>query len=353
MFRKFLFFSFFVFLAQAQETLHTLYGDFVITEPVLEELMHNSFVERLKSIHQYGINSYAIHKPEFNRYIHSIGVMVLLRKYEASVCEQIAGLLHDVSHTVFSHVADRIFDCHAQKSSYQDNIHENFLAQTTIPYTLEKYEFSIAQVYHKNAEFLCLEQSLPDICADRLEYNLRGGLVAGIITEKDIKNILDALHFKDGVWYFTDKKQAALLGHVSCYLPENIWFSPENQFVDHYASEALKRAAQLGYISYNDIHFSIDDIVWHKLCSCDDAIIKECLCKMQNWQTAFVVSDASNYDFWCASKSQAINPWVQTADGLQRLTAVDPVYAAEFERARTVLTPGIYFKENTFIDVSC
>jgi len=342
--RSILFCLFFVFCAQAKEVLHTLYGDFTITEPVLEALLHNSFVERLKSIHQYGVNSYSINKPEFNRYIHSVGVMVLLRKYEASVCEQIAGLLHDVSHTVFSHVGDRVFDCHAQKSSYQDNIHKHFLSQTTIPLLLKKQRFELDAILHKNEEFKCLEQNLPDICADRLEYNLRGGLVAGIITQQDIHSILDALHFKDDVWYFTDIKQAALLGHVSCYLPENIWFSPENQFVDHYAAQALKRAAQLSIITYNDIHFSIDDIVWHKLRSCSDEIVKDCLYKIDHWDTAFFVSGAHDYDFWCSTKSHAIDPWVKTETGLQRLTAVDAEYAAEFDRAKKILSSGTYFK---------
>ena len=36
--------------------------------------------------------------------------MLLIKKLGGSVEEQIAGLLHDVSHTAFSHVIDYVFD---------------------------------------------------------------------------------------------------------------------------------------------------------------------------------------------------------------------------------------------------
>lgn len=44
------------------------------------------------------------------RYDHSVGVMLLIRMLGGTLEEQIAGLLHDVSHTAFSHVADYVFE---------------------------------------------------------------------------------------------------------------------------------------------------------------------------------------------------------------------------------------------------
>src|SRR5690554_3955482 len=86
----------------APQVLHlkTLYGDITITEPVLIELLQDPAMQRLKEIRQYGSNYYTIKKQDYNRFDHSVGVFALLRIYGASLHEPIAGLLHDVSHTV-------------------------------------------------------------------------------------------------------------------------------------------------------------------------------------------------------------------------------------------------------------
>ena len=103
---------------------HKIYGQVKITEPVLIELIKSPALQRLKKIEQHG--TWQLHKDYkqsyyFSRYTHSIGVMLLLRKFNASVEEQLHGLLHDVSHTVFSHVADFLFGDDPSKHDYQDN----------------------------------------------------------------------------------------------------------------------------------------------------------------------------------------------------------------------------------------
>lgn len=84
-----------------------LYGEFEVDQ-VVEELILSKSVQRLKGIHQTGA-SYLVNK-EWNvtRFDHSVGVMLLVKKLGGSVEEQIAGLLHDVSHTAFSHVVDYV-----------------------------------------------------------------------------------------------------------------------------------------------------------------------------------------------------------------------------------------------------
>src|SRR5579862_5825782 len=78
----------------------TPYGNFNVHEPVLLELFDSPALVRLKGVRQYGVTYYA-DKKEYNRYEHSVGVWAILRRFNARLEEQIAGLLHDVSHTVF------------------------------------------------------------------------------------------------------------------------------------------------------------------------------------------------------------------------------------------------------------
>ncbi len=83
-----------------------IYGKYKINEPVLVELIKSRPMQRLKKIAQLGIPDRFYHIRGFSRFEHSLGVMLLLRKLNASLEEQAAGLLHDVSHTAFSHVVD-------------------------------------------------------------------------------------------------------------------------------------------------------------------------------------------------------------------------------------------------------
>jgi hypothetical protein len=80
-----------------------LYGSFKIKEKVLLDLLKSQPVQRLKGVSQQGFPKRETKTdfPIFTRYEHSVGVMLLLRRLNASVEEQVAGLIHDVSHTAF------------------------------------------------------------------------------------------------------------------------------------------------------------------------------------------------------------------------------------------------------------
>src|SRR5579872_5841205 len=83
-----------------------VYGTYNIHEPVLIDLLQSSAVTRLKGIHQGGSAYLVMKRRDNTRFEHSVGVMSLIRCLGGSLHEQIAGLLHDVSHTAFSHVVD-------------------------------------------------------------------------------------------------------------------------------------------------------------------------------------------------------------------------------------------------------
>ncbi|MBU2509538.1 phosphohydrolase, partial [Patescibacteria group bacterium] len=77
---------------------HRVYGEIEISEPVIIELINCPALQRLKEIDQAGY--FEPHYPGSSqtRFEHSIGDYHLLTKYEASLEERIAGLIHDVSH---------------------------------------------------------------------------------------------------------------------------------------------------------------------------------------------------------------------------------------------------------------
>src|SRR5581483_8929060 len=109
----------------------TVMGDIDERNPIILDLINSQAIQRLKEIDQSGPNPYFNKRcPHFSRYDHSLGVYALLKRFGASTQEQVAGLMHDASHTAFSHIADLIFQQgQARTISYQDNIHDWSLQQ--------------------------------------------------------------------------------------------------------------------------------------------------------------------------------------------------------------------------------
>ena len=112
--------------------VETIYGTFDVTDRVIIDLIDSPAMQRTKNVHQYGIAYFLDNYKFYTRYEHSVGVWALLKRYGAGLEEQIAGLLHDASHTIFSHLGDYIFNHNNPKSSYQDAIHGWYLNKTDI-----------------------------------------------------------------------------------------------------------------------------------------------------------------------------------------------------------------------------
>lgn len=151
--------------------LDRIYGITKIDSPVLIELIRSKPVQRLKKISQFGVPDEFYHLKNYSRYEHSLGVMLLLKQLGASEEEQIAGLLHDVSHTAFSHVVDWVIGT-GHVEDYQDTQHKDVIASSKITNILKRYGYNphkIADYHH----FPLLERELPIVCADRADYSLR------------------------------------------------------------------------------------------------------------------------------------------------------------------------------------
>ncbi|MEX0940109.1 MAG: HD domain-containing protein [Candidatus Babeliales bacterium] len=333
--------SFFPFFSNSYK-LETVYGSDTIKEPVLIELIECPAMQRLKNIHQYGIIYYIANPGEYSRFEHSLGVFFLVRKFGGSLNEQIAALLHDVSHTAFSHVGDYIFKHKDGKSSYQDDIHLWFLKNTEIPEILTKHGISFESINHKDNGFTMLEQDLPNVCADRFEYIMYGGLLENKLTIADIQKIMTQVTFKNGKWIFNSQTLAKKLADTSLYLSEQVFGSALNDVSYHWTAKALRRALKINLISLNDIHFSTDLVIWNKLKENNDPKIAGLVKKLCSICEHYKLGTEEKYDLSFISKFRGINPWVQTKDGIKQLTEVDKEYALTFNAIKTRMKKGLY-----------
>lgn len=167
-------------------TVRTLYGPIKVT-PKIAQLLESPLVRRLDAIRQNGVAYLIDPRQSTTRYEHSIGVMSLAQLLGADEAGQIAALLHDISHTAFSHLADLVFTHKMQ--DYHEVMRERFLLsdlaqETLVALGLNENELSSHQVaLIKGA----------GVNADRLDYCIRDLLATNRIFQPEYAAIVHNL----------------------------------------------------------------------------------------------------------------------------------------------------------------
>jgi len=234
-----------------------VYGKEKINEQVLIDLINSAAVQRLKEISQFGMPDEYYHLPTFSRFEHSIGVMILLRRLGAGLEEQIAGLLHDISHTAFSHVIDWVMG-DPTKEDHQDKTLSKTFEETEIKNILERHGFDYKKIADiKN--YSLLEQPAPLLCADRVDYSLRE--IKFLHSKRDTERILRDLKNADGKIILASIKTAELLAKHYVNLNKEHWAGKEAKARFHILANILKKAIKEKIISIGDMMKTDKEII--------------------------------------------------------------------------------------------
>jgi HD superfamily phosphohydrolase len=121
--------------------------------------------------------------------------MLPIRRLEGSLREQLAGLLHDVSHTAFSHLIDYVLELAGE--DYHEQRYEEVLTHLEIQAALARHHFRY-QDFLDLDQYTLLEQPLPGLAADRVDYTLRDLHQLGVLSATDIAWFLDGLRVHEG-----------------------------------------------------------------------------------------------------------------------------------------------------------
>ncbi|OGY44976.1 MAG: hypothetical protein A2729_01790 [Candidatus Buchananbacteria bacterium RIFCSPHIGHO2_01_FULL_39_14] len=179
-----------------------------------------------------------------SRFDHSLGVMLLLRKFKTPLNEQIAGLLHDISHTAFSHVVDFVFGSE-KTHDYQDKKMLQAFELQGINRILKKYQINPAEILNEK-NFPLLERKLPDLCADRIDYTLREPWFNRLSKIKP-KEFLNHLKVDKKHFVFVDKNWAKKFGLVYLKLDQVTWCTPLQASLYQILAEAIKIGLKKNY----------------------------------------------------------------------------------------------------------
>jgi HD superfamily phosphohydrolase len=300
-----------------------IYGKVNIEEPVILDLIKCPSLQRMKGVDQHG--HFEPHFPgtAYNRFEHSLGVYILLKKFGVPLLEQIAGLLHDVSHTVFSHVADYIYGSGSgEEQNFQDKCHQEFIENSEIPKILKKYKINYKEILD-DEKFLLKERELPELCADRIDYFLRELCVTKKATLKEIREFINNFVIIDNFWVFRKKDLAKK--YTYSFLEMNNWFwsGIQSAVMFKTTAELLKYALKKKIINKNDL-FTTDEEVWRKIrpIAKKDKKLKFLIERADN-EIKYKLSSKDNYDLYAQSKSRVVDPLFLQGKSLKRVSEID------------------------------
>ena len=234
-----------------------VYGKEEINEQVLIDLINSAAIQRLKKVSQFGMPDEYYHLKTFSRFEHSIGVMILLRRLGAGLEEQIAGLLHDISHTAFSHVIDWVIG-DPTKEDHQDKTLLKTFEETKIKNILERHGFDYKKIADVKSHSL-LEQPAPNLCADRVDYSLRE--IKLLHSGQDTEKILKDLKNINGKIALASAEAAELLAKYYINLNKEHWAGKEAKARFHILANILKKAIKEKIISIEDMMKTDKEII--------------------------------------------------------------------------------------------
>lgn len=324
----------FFFIEKKERFEQSVWGPEKVDDPIIKKLLDFKVMQRIKKVDQSGPTPYFGLVPFFSRYEHCVGVWALLKKAKVSRQEQIVGLLHDASHTAFSHIADHLFrGGEKHKHSYQDEIHVWYLKRMGVEPLTREVGLTGSRLDPDSPEYKALERPLPQLCADRIHYNIHTGVLFKKITSDEAKLIVQNLHYEKDQWFFKTLKAAQKFAYLPLYFTQNLWGSPLNCAFYHYFTEILKRALSLKIITKDEFHFGTDPELLEKLKSSKDEQIQRLLKYCQDIQKHYKVVLASLGDFQSKPKFRGVDPLVcLEGQPCQMLTQIDPVFKKEFNR---------------------
>lgn len=314
-----------------------VYGNIEISDPIILDLINCPSIQRLKKIDSAGYYEPFFPGTRRSRFDHSIGVYLLLKIYGASIEEQIAGLIHDVSHSAFSHCIDYVLSSISpEKHDYQDNIFEEFVRKSEIPEILKKYNFDLDYILD-DKNFLLKERNIPDLCADRIDYLLRDSIIFKTIS--DAKYFLDNLIVSDNNWVFKNFESAEKFAQLFLHLNVKYYSGLPSATMFQTVSDYLKHALKKEYIKKEDL-YDTDDVLLKKIEPYlnTDLELKNLFDRMNN--RVKVENNPNDYKSRVVCKSRVVDPFYLDGGQIKRISETDSKWIQIVENE---LKPKEYF----------
>ncbi len=301
-----------------------IYGPAEISEPVLLDLLETRALQRLRGILQHGISGLVGVTSPITRFEHSMGVMLLVRRLGGTLEEQIAALVHDVSHTAFSHVIDYVYGQHDDQEYHEQN-KASYVADTDLPRTLARHGYDWQDIINED-RYPLLEQPAPALCADRLDYFFRDSVPLRLATGEEFQQALEHLIVRDHKIAVEGIESARFLAYTFISADDKSWSNFQEVCQNELTATAINAVLRAGANTEQDL-WATDAELWARLTRSDDVEVQRWL-PLVSANTRFVWDEA-NPHWRVSTKIRTLDPDVSLKNSTTLpLSTLDPDFAS-------------------------
>ncbi|KAJ5930263.1 hypothetical protein N7466_005756 [Penicillium verhagenii] len=285
-----------------------IYGEHIITEPVLIELLQSPELFRLKGVCQHGVTALLGFGPIVTRFEHSVGAFLLVRKVGATVQEQIAALLHDISHTSLSHVVDFALSKPGEGSYHEAHKHR-FLKRTNLDQILARYDVKYLEAFDEDL-FPLVERSAPQLCADRLDYSLRDAVAFDKLSLSEAQKVYTTLKAypsataDNRLLVLDDAHLALSLARSYLATDRDVWSNRAHADIYKRTGQIIRELAASGHVDDDALWTLSDEDFWALL---RRSATPEILCEMDRLETEGLPNE-DNLFLPAAAKIRTLDP---------------------------------------------
>jgi len=291
-----------------------VYGPVTIDDPGVENLVATPTMQRLTGVRQSGPSALVFPFKTVDRLEHSLGVYHLLTSLGASHQERVAGLIHDISHTAFSHAIDFLIT--SDEQNHHERLKDVFLHRPDIVEALAAMGYA-PDDFMDDSAYTLLERPLPELCADRIDYFLRDGLACDEIGRPFVTAVLRSLVVVNDRIAVADRALALSMAEAFDRMNDHWWASDSESFIYNRFADLLRRAIAAGAITENDLLGSDDEVI-ALIENRGDAGLRQSLHEIRN----FCPSDLADFQPTVIPKKRWIDPPVWHGGKLERLSVL-------------------------------
>lgn len=313
------------------EELHSIYSKEIPT--FMREIINTKEMQRLKYVGQNCGRDYINDKLQtfeynYSRLDHSIGVGMIVWNFTKSPKQAIAGLLHDIATPTFSHVIDYYNNDEKTQTSTEDDTENIIRKSDEINSILKKYNIKLEEI-SDYALYPIADNKMPQLSADRLEYNFYMGTSRGIITMKEAQEIYkDIIIVKNekGIdeMCFKSIEMAKKMAEIS--LDNGTYMSgPISTITNSFLSDILKITVQQEIIEPRMFMQNTEEEIVNILNKSDNVIIKNSWEKFKNFEKIYISKEKlkDKYSIKSTAKKRYTNPLVKKGTNIYRITDLD------------------------------